>query len=126
MSSLSKAAGLPIPDLRFEQSFLLLLRKYADFHTLSAAELQLPDGVDENTPQSTPDAFKPVTPVTPGIVTYAVIKDHIVMPLIQGFLYSGLLLCIRPVMGAIVAHGQLCGTWLVNLVGLNKQYRGFA
>lgn len=128
MSSLSKAAGLPIPDLRFEQSFFRLLQKYADTHTLSSKELQLSDSIDEGTPhESAPETLKPLAPVTPAIVIYAVIKDHIFMPLIQGFLYSGLLLCFRPAMGAIVAHGQLCGTWLMNIVGLNrKPYRGFA
>lgn len=126
MSSLSKAASLPIPDLRFEQSFSRLLQKYADTHTLSAAELQLSDSIDEES-DTTPNILKPLAPITPSIVIYAVVKDHIIMPLIQGFLYSGLLLCIRPVAGAIVTHGQLCGTWLAQMIGLNrKPYRGLA
>ncbi|EEQ36753.1 hypothetical protein EJF18_10903 [Clavispora lusitaniae] len=130
-ANIAKTTVYPIPDLRFEQSFFRSLQTYANKkaginHTLSEKELKLM-GVDEsaedlNVEGNTLQApVAPLAPITPSVVAYAVIKDQIILPLLQGFLWSGFLLCLGPVMRAIVANGQTCGTWLAQMVGLGRK-----
>ncbi|CAH2353285.1 hypothetical protein CLIB1423_10S01508 [[Candida] railenensis] len=110
--------SLPIPDLRFEQSFLRSLDGYAGKRSdggLSEKELQALESGD-------PDALAPapLNPVTPGIVVYAVLKDQIIMPLVQGFIWAGILLSWRPVRVGIIRYGQRSGEYLFNMIGLGK------
>lgn len=115
-SAMSKVPEITIPDLRFEQSFLKSLQTYANGKkTLADDELKLLDEPGEDSPQ-----FQPIAPITPGIVAMAVIKDQIIMPLIQGFLWSGFLISVRPFLGLVVASGQRCGIWFGNMVGLGQ------
>lgn len=117
MSISAKVPVIPIPDLRFEQTFLRSLQKYVDAgKPLTDTELALlaEDGEDR------PPQIQPLAPITPGIVILAIVKDQILMPLLQGFLWSGFLLSLRPMMGLVVASGQRCGTWVANAMGLNQ------
>ncbi|KAL6450315.1 hypothetical protein SBY92_002249 [Candida maltosa Xu316] len=66
------------------------------------------------------ELYKPLNPITPSIIIYAIIKDQILMPLLQGFLWTGLLISVRPFLGLIVKNGQNAGHWVSNLLGLNK------
>lgn len=118
-----KTSAITIPDLRFEQSFLKSLDNYAaqnQFKKSSITNSEL-DLLDIDGVESTNDDqlnLAPIVPITPGIVTYAIIKDQIFMPLLQGFLWSGVLLCIRPFLGLVIANGQRWGTWVANAVGI--------
>lgn len=111
-----------IPDVRFEQTFLRLLDGYAGrlASSLSDKELQqlTAPGEDETTPQ------QPLPPITPSIVIYAVLKDQILMPLVQGFLFAGALLAVRPVLEALTRLGQHVGVWLATVVGIPRRQRG--
>lgn len=115
---------ITIPDLRFENSFLRTLQGYADKeqtkkNTLTNAELQLSED-----PDAVPSApvERPIAPITPGIVVYAVIKDIVLRPLVEGFLWALTLLLLRPVLRAVAAHGQQTGLWLASMVGLGRPY----
>ncbi|EMG45847.1 hypothetical protein G210_3927 [Candida maltosa Xu316] len=127
--------SLPIPDLRFEQSFMRSLNKYAGNHqpsaelplgsktyshvaTLTDADLQLMNQQLDDEEEE--ELYKPLNPITPSIIIYAIIKDQILMPLLQGFLWTGLLISVRPFLGLIVKNGQNAGHWVSNLLGLNK------
>lgn len=121
-----KTGAITIPDLRFEQSFLRSLDRYAADKqsakaTLSKAELELSDSIDDGIQDQSPAELTPLAPITPGIVAYAVIKDQIVMPLLQGFLWSGLLLCVRPMLALVVANGQRWGTWVSSGIGISAR-----
>ncbi|EGW35724.1 uncharacterized protein SPAPADRAFT_58922 [Spathaspora passalidarum NRRL Y-27907] len=125
---------IAIPDLRFEQSFLKQLHKYAgdvqapppvspnklkrkhNAPVLTDAELQL---MNHNLDVQEQQQLQPL-PISTGIVVYAVIKDQIIMPLLQGFLLSYALLSIRPVLRLVVKNGQEVGGWVSRLIGLNR------
>ncbi|ODV76992.1 uncharacterized protein CANTADRAFT_32402, partial [Suhomyces tanzawaensis NRRL Y-17324] len=114
-----------IPDLRFEQTFIKQLNSYAgrdtqDVATLSEEELKLVNSDLDKKEIEARDSLTPLEPITPSIVIYAIIKDQILMPLLQGFLWSGFLLSVSPILAGVVAHGQRTGTWVANLVGLNR------
>jgi len=127
-----------IPDLRFEQSFMRQLNTYAGnkeiegkhsifnkknynpLPKLTDGELEL---LNENLDKEEEDYLedpKPLKPITPRIVIFAIIKDQIVLPLLQGFFLTGLLMSVRPVLGLLVKNGQQAGTWVSNLLGLNR------
>lgn len=120
-TTMNRPPKIPIPDLRFEQLFLRSLDAYASASVkpLSDAELQNVD--DEAEDKET--QLKPIAPITPGIVVLAVIKDQILMPLLQGFLWSGFLLMVRPALGLVVASGQSTGKWFYNFLGLGNARR---
>lgn len=114
--------GINLPDLRFEQSFMKLLAQYAGNPPktatgLSDQELELL-GKDVDEEEQRILEGGPLSPITPGIVVYALIKDQIIMPLLQGFLWTGLLIAARLVLQAVVRNGQMFGAKLYNLVGL--------
>ncbi|KAI5965947.1 uncharacterized protein KGF55_001311 [Candida pseudojiufengensis] len=127
-----------IPDLRFEQGFMRQLNNYAGNkqekkkHSLfikknydpipqiSDAELKkLNQNLDEEE-EDYLEKPEPLFPITPNIVIYALIKDQIIMPLLQGFFWTGLLISIRPFLGLIVKQGQYAGHWASSLLGLNR------
>lgn len=115
---MNKPPVIPIPDLRFEQLFLRSLDKYTapSVAPLTETELQIVDDGEEDKEVN----LKPIGPITPGIVVYAVIKDQILMPLLQGFLWSSFLILARPALGLVVANGQATGRWLYRLLGLDR------
>ncbi|ODV64810.1 hypothetical protein HYPBUDRAFT_154148 [Hyphopichia burtonii NRRL Y-1933] len=127
---------IAIPDLRFEQSFTRSLNSYAiqqqesKIRRHEAADVNLEElnaKLDEAEQQelqtSGAHGVQPIGPITPGIVIYAIIKDQILMPFIQGFFLTGVLIAIKPFLNTITAQGQRCGIWLANGLGLNRLNR---
>ncbi|CAK7904050.1 hypothetical protein CAAN1_13S03136 [[Candida] anglica] len=121
--------SITIPDLRFEQTFLRSLNTYAgdtkhaepEGENLMKKTKRSKNGklnFDVDAAAMVPSEPTPL--VTPSIVAYAVIKDQIIMPLLQGFLWAGILVVISPLRSHIVAGGQSCGKWLFNAVGLGN------
>ncbi|KAI5954935.1 hypothetical protein KGF54_001496 [Candida jiufengensis] len=127
-----------IPDLRFEQGFMRQLNNYAGnkkeeqkpslfnkrnydpIPQITDAELKkLNQQLDEDEEEYL-EKPEPLFPITPNIVIYALIKDQIIMPLLQGFFWTGFLISIRPFLGLIVKQGQIAGHWLSSLIGLNR------
>lgn len=126
--------SINIPDLRFEQSFMKNLYAYAGYKFPSPQEFRktqisdskierLNKGIDEeetnilNTDQQLEDTLPPL-PVS--IILYAIVKDQILMPLMQGFLWTGLLMSIRPFLRVLALQGKRSGTWMSNVLGLNR------
>lgn len=118
--------SFPLPDLRFEQSFLRTLGAYAgrksppspsDVAGLSDRELAL---VNADLNAAEQHELEPLPPITPGIIAFAVIKDQIIMPLIQGFLWTGFLISVLPVLRLIVGHGQQVGKRLYDILGISR------
>lgn len=130
-----------LPDLRFEQTFYKQLlanagKKYPEGNSLSDKELKLlskkideeeerirDSGDTHHHPGSQNNQLQPIEPITPWIVIYTIIKDQMFFPLLQGFLWTGVLISLRPLMRLAVKQGQHAGTWVANLVGLNAIHR---
>ncbi|KAI5958573.1 hypothetical protein KGF57_002418 [Candida theae] len=127
-----------IPDLRFEQSFMRQLNAYAGnkeldgrhsalnpknynpLPKLTDGELELlNENVDKEEEEYLEDP-EPLKPITPRIVIFAIVKDQIVLPLLQGFFITGFLISVRPILALLVKNGQHAGTWVSNLLGLNR------
>lgn len=112
---------LTLPDLRFENSFLRLLQRYAGGSTepqpgaLSASELALLDE-SENALDISSEP-QPIGPITPGIVTYAVIKDIMLRPLLEGFLWALIVMLFRPTLRLLTAQGHRAGTYVATMLG---------
>lgn len=92
---------ITIPDLRFEKLFERSLQKYAGRNMKATAA---------------GPGLRPIGPVTPGIVMFAIIKDIMVRPLLEGFTFAMLLLLVRPTLRLIQANGHRAGTWVAGLV----------
>lgn len=97
---MEKLDRLPALDLRFENTFRRSLQRYADSSSVHVTAA-LP---------------KPIGVITPSIVTYAVIKDIVVRPLVEGFSWALLLLLARPALAVVRAHGHSVGLWAAGLV----------
>lgn len=121
---------ITLPDLRFEETFMKSLYGYSGqskVHSkptshshLSDEELELLNKELDRQEQEMIE--QPL--ITPGTVVYAIIKDQIIMPLIQGFLWTGFLISMAPVMRIIVRQGQIAGKRLYDLMGLGNLRRG--
>ncbi|KAG7661948.1 uncharacterized protein J8A68_004551 [[Candida] subhashii] len=133
-------ASFTVPDLRFEQSFMKQLNTYAgaptkkkqhhhhhdhkldDIAKLTDEELkQMSQQIDEEEQQELEQQPLPV--ITPSIVIYAIIKDQILMPLLQGFAWTGFLMLLKPFLRLVIRNGQHTGHWLANLIGINRLQR---
>lgn len=90
-----------IPDLRFEQSF----RKSLQANSL-------------NGEAKTKDAL-PI--ITPGIVIYTVLKEQILMPFLQGFLWASILLSFKPWLIKVAQKGRKTGNWLFSEIGIRPK-----
>lgn len=120
-------SSLKLPDLRFEETFLKSLYSEAGQNEKDPEELAAGGLSDKqlrkyNKKLDTMEEkeLHPITPITPSIVMYVILKDQIIKPLLQGFLWSGLLILSRPLLSMVVLGGQRCGIWVSNMVGLNK------
>ncbi|OBA24010.1 hypothetical protein METBIDRAFT_37652 [Metschnikowia bicuspidata var. bicuspidata NRRL YB-4993] len=110
-----------VPDLLFENSFLRSLQRYADASVgkqsgpLADSELALSN--DQSNNSNEPGHLNPVGVITPGIVVYAVIKDIMLRPLLEGFLWALTLMLFRPALRLVAAQGRHVGTWLATMLG---------
>ncbi|CAK9441363.1 uncharacterized protein LODBEIA_P52310 [Lodderomyces beijingensis] len=136
--------SINLPDLRFEQTFWRQLNSYAGHQSnghssplsysyphgkvqgLTDAELdRLNQDMDKKEGQELSSVVpQPLSPITPGIVVYAILKDVILMPFLQGLFLTGFLISIRPVLNTVVKNGQQAGIWVSNLLGLNSLKAG--
>lgn len=125
--SMPKPPSIPIPDLRFEQSFLKSLHNYANPRSATLTDADLAKLNSASDDENDLPEMKPIAPITPGIVALAIIKDQIFMPLLQGFLWSGFLLSLAPLARMIVASGRSTGLWVANFLGIGsrRSYRAF-
>ncbi|KAG7195092.1 uncharacterized protein KQ657_004208 [Scheffersomyces spartinae] len=130
---MNKPVDVSIPDLRFEQSFMRSLQVYSgkkevkeEVKGLSDIELELlGEEIDLKEQLEVDDTLNmgPIGQITPSIVMYAIVKDQILMPLLQGFLWTGLLIVGRPFLRQVVLWGLQSGTYVANMVGLNRLHQ---
>lgn len=111
-------AKYTLPDMRFEQSFMKTLRTYAVNSSKGESIAPGDEKAVEQLEQR--EVNSPIEPITPGIVTYAIVKDQILMPLLQGFLWTGILIMSKPVLRLVVQQGQKCGVYLSTILGMNQ------
>lgn len=117
------AMNINIPDLRFEQLFMKLLWTYAGNAPqkttgLTDDELNLlSEQLDHD--EKTEVEAGPLSPITPTVVILAILKDQIIMPLLQGFLWTGFLIGMRPFFAQVVRSGQRAGSQLYKLMGFD-------
>ncbi|ODV61762.1 uncharacterized protein ASCRUDRAFT_19942, partial [Ascoidea rubescens DSM 1968] len=102
--------AFPIPDLRFEHSFRNALNKYAAAEAAKKAKIQ-----KQNLSLQAADNIEPIPVITPSIILYAIVKDQMLMPLVQGFAMAMLLLSVKPWLVAITNHGKKWGISVKNL-----------
>lgn len=126
----SQVANLPLPDLRFEQTFMKALNTYATnssktkplteevLQSKNENELEILN--QELDIQEQQEITGPLAPITPGIVTYAIIKDQVIMPLIQGFVFTAVMILSRPFLQQVVLNGQRFGGYLATILGVNQ------
>lgn len=115
-----------IPDLRFEETFVASLNAYAHPEQAAARAKSQPSLYTrpkrrhhhELTDEELDLQPKPL-PVPTKVVLYAIFKDQIVLPLLLGFLWTGLLMVAGPILWHITNHGRRCGMWLANILHLN-------
>lgn len=126
----SSVTNLPLPDLRFEQTFMKSLNTYATNASktkpISESLLKEKDETEiellneQLDIQEQSEVVGPLAPITPGIVTYAVIKDQIIMPLLQGFVYTAVIILSKPFLQQVVLNGQRFGSYLATILGVNQ------
>lgn len=91
----TEMSKLPIPDLRFESSFRRSLESEARVSTSSAESR-----------------------ITPYIVAKVVLRDQLLMPLVQGIIYSAVLILAKPWLVACAASGRRWGVQMFQSLGL--------
>lgn len=122
---------IPLPDLRLEQTFIKSLHNYAKTEPLSKKDLKQKnefelDALNDELDLQEQEEISNPLPITPSIVIYAVVKDHILMPLIQGFAFAGLLILTKPLLLSVIRHGQRTGhrlnQYLATILGLKREF----
>jgi hypothetical protein len=98
----------PIPDLRFESSF----RRSLQFEARKSQAGSLAT--------SNPDEPLPITPL---VVLKVILKDTFIMPLIQGVIYSMVLLLAKPWLIKVAQNGREFGIKLFKSMGLKPSRR---
>lgn len=129
----SNAKSLPIQikDMRFEQSFLDSLQKYANQSAeRSSKKKKKLSSVRSKDPSEYPDdlldeeieenGLAPLEPITPSIIIFAIIKDVILIPFIGSFVWKSVLLLAKPTLRLITELGYRCGLWLSGQLGLRR------
>ncbi|KAH3672647.1 hypothetical protein WICPIJ_010017 [Wickerhamomyces pijperi] len=115
--------NIPIPDLRFESTFRKALDAAFKSHAESLAKSQSQSQSNSKTQSQTSDLpLKPLPLLhSTYIVARVILKDVLLMPLIQGFALSYFLLGFRPwLSNYVVPFGRKCGLYVMNVLSGNK------
>lgn len=124
-----KSLSIQIKDLRFEQSFLDSLQKYAN-QSAEKSSKKKRSSVKSNASSEYPDDLldeiveevdpAPLAPITPSIIVFAIIKDVIFIPFLGSFVWKSLLLLAKPTLRLVTDLGYRCGLWLCGQLGLQR------
>lgn len=126
-----KSLPIQIKDMRFEQLFLDSLQKYANQNAEISSKRNkkespmhskiTPEYPDDLLDKEVEDpGLAPLAPITPSIITFAIIKDVILIPFIGSFVWKSLLLLAKPTLRLITELGYRCGLWLCGQLGLRR------
>ncbi|CEP25204.1 unnamed protein product [Cyberlindnera jadinii] len=94
---------IPIPDLRFESSF----RKSLNTEYSKAGINASTESVDRYT--------------NAMVITKVIMRDLIFMPLIQGFIFSSLMILARPWLVKVARNGRQFGVAFFQSLGLRPK-----
>lgn len=102
----------PVPDTRFEQTFRRALTREAEKQrTVHWKKMGVVDPVVINQLQ------KMHPPVISNLTIFKVIvRDVLLMPFVQGMLWTSILIIMRPWLGKVVTHGRKMGSSIYKLV----------
>ncbi|SCV01168.1 LANO_0F10484g1_1 [Lachancea nothofagi CBS 11611] len=89
---------LAIPDLRFQQTFQNALKREAKKNKKLGTESE---GNDR---------------ISASVICKVVLRDVLLLPFLQGILWTGILIAMKPWLRLVVRQGQQCGQKLYNLV----------
>lgn len=106
------SANYPVPDTRFEQTFRRALTREAEKHR--AAQWRKMGVVDPVLINELQKAQPPS--ISKLVVCKVVLRDVIFMPLVQGLLWTGVLIAMKPWLKNAVAHGRRLGSSIYRLV----------
>lgn len=102
----------PVPDTRFQQTFQRALAREADRQrTLEWKKMGVVDPLVINQLQKGQPAR-----VSTYVVCKVIARDVILMPFVQGILWTSLLIMLKPWLRGVVIHGRKMGTFIYNRV----------
>lgn len=102
----------PVPDTRFEYTFRRALNREAERQrTLQWKKVGVVDPLVINQLQKNQPAK-----VSSYVVCKVVVRDVILMPFVQGVLWTGLLITMRPWLRKMVQNGRKVGTFIYRTV----------
>ncbi|EDO15400.1 hypothetical protein Kpol_1063p10 [Vanderwaltozyma polyspora DSM 70294] len=103
--------NFPVPDVRFEETFNRAINKEAEKqreYSLKKKGLTT-DEISKIKENEAPE-------VTTYIVWKVIVRDMLIMPFIQGIMFSGLLIILKPWLRSVVGNGRRFGTFIYNTV----------
>lgn len=101
-----------VPDTRFEQTFRRSLAREAERQRASQWRKM---GIVDPLVISQLQSVQPPT-ISKLVVCKVVVRDVILMPLVQGLLWTGLLIVMRPWLRLMVSQGRKLGSSIYKLV----------
>ncbi|AQZ14720.1 ADL119W (Scer_YGOB_ADL119W) [Zygosaccharomyces parabailii] len=102
----------PVPDTRFQQTFQRALTREAERQrTLEWKKMGVVDPLVINQLQKE----KPAR-VSRYVICKVIARDVVLMPFVQGILWTSLLILSKPWLRAVVANGRKFGTFVYNRV----------
>lgn len=105
------SANYPVPDTRFEQTFRRALTREAEKQRATQWHKM---GVD---PAMISELQKVQPPqISKIVVCKVVVRDIVLMPLVQGLLWTGILIAVKPWLKNVVSHGRKLGSSIYRLV----------
>lgn len=102
----------PVPDTRFEQTFKRALNQEAErqrifeWKKMGVMDPLVINQLQKNQPPK----------VSGYVVCKVVARDVILMPLVQGVLWTSLLIMMRPWLGSVVRNGRKLGIFIYRTV----------
>lgn len=101
-SSVGTPQKVSIPDLRFEQTFKNALKREA----LKNKQYKAKNGTDTDSE----------SPLSASIICKVVLRDVLLLPFLQGALWTGVLIAMRPWLWHVKMQGLQLGRRIYNLV----------
>ncbi|SCU85066.1 LAFA_0D13696g1_1 [Lachancea sp. 'fantastica'] len=90
---------LPIPDLRFQQTFQNSLKREAEKNKKVGTQEANGEGV-----------------INAAVVCKVVLRDVLILPFVQGILWTTVLIALKPWLRYVNLKGQACGRAIYNMV----------
>ena len=103
------AEKVPVPDLRFEQSFLARLRAAAN--RKAQKQQKKPRSFQKSVSETTNKAEIPPqgAKITLSTIITTVTKDQVILPLVQGFLFALMRITVFPWLRWVFGLGRSVG-----------------